>query len=207
MISDAKYKGLGLAAIVWLAAMPAGAHGFRVGFIAPVSGPEARVGASARDGFMLAARERDGHADEESDGHLGGLDVYLLIVDAGKGPESVRASIRELVAGREIEFLTGIFPPGLAESIRSRIVGGLPYFVDTVGNSAANAATMDGEPFAAAFAATFGRAPDRAAFRGYGAARAIDRAVRAVAGDFSRRKTILRALKAAGPPSGNLRTR
>ncbi len=204
MITGAKYIGLGLAALA--AATPASAHSFRVGFIAPVSGPEAGIGASARDGFMLAARERDGHAGEESDGHPGGLDVYLLIIDADEGMESVRANNRELVEGRKIEFVTGIVPPGLAESIRSRIGGGLPFFVDTKDISAANAATMDGVPFAAAFAAKFGRAPDRAAIRGYGAARLIDRAVRAVAGDFSRRKRVLRALNAAGP-SGNLKIR
>lgn len=202
--------GLGLAALsatLWLAATPADAHGFRVGFVAPVSGPEARVGASARDGFMLAARERDGHADEEADGHLGGLDVYLLIIDSGEGTVSVRAKIRALVEGREIEFLTGFIPPGLAADIRSQGDGKPPFIVDTKDMSATNATTMDGAPFAAAFAAKFGRAPDHAAFRGYGAARLIDRAVRAVAGDFSRSQLVLRALEAASPPCGSLKNR
>ncbi len=193
--------------MIWLAATPAGAHSFRVGFIAPFSGPEARIGASARDGFMLAARERDGHADEESDGHLGGLDVYLLIIDSGEGRDSMLAKIGELIEGRNIEFLTGIVPPGLADLIRSGIDGGLPIFVDSGGISPTNVATMDGEPFAAAFAAKFGRAPDRASFRGYGAARLIDRAVRTVAGDFTRRKAVLRALKAAGPSGGDRKNR
>ncbi len=193
--------------MIWLVATPAEAHSFRVGFVAPASGPRASIGASARDGFMLATRERDGHSDEESDGHLGGLDVYLLIIDSGEGRDSVLAKIRELVEGRQIEFLTGIVPPELAAGIHSRTRGGRPYFVDTEVLSGSNVSTMDGAPFAAAFAAMYGRAPDRAAFRGYGAARRIDRAVRAVAGDLSRRQAVLRALGATGATGGELKIR
>lgn len=210
MIAFAKHIGSGpaaLAALIWLVATPADAHGFRVGFIAPASGPQAGTGASARNGFMLATRERDGHADEESDGHLGGLDVYLSIVDSGEGRDSVLARIRELVEDRAVEFLTGVVPAELAAGIRRLTRGGPPYFVDTEDLSGANVSTMDGAPFAAAFVAMYGRAPDRAAFKGYGAARLIDRAVRTVAGDFSRRQAVLRALGAARPSGGGLKTR
>ena len=34
--------------------------------------------AEAVRGFLLAADERDGHANETSDGHLGGVDVHVL---------------------------------------------------------------------------------------------------------------------------------
>jgi len=37
----------------------------------------------AYDGFRLATREQDGHAAEESDGHLGGLDSYIFSADVG----------------------------------------------------------------------------------------------------------------------------
>ncbi len=37
----------------------------------------------AYDGFRLATRERDGHAGEESDGHLGGLDSYIFTAAPG----------------------------------------------------------------------------------------------------------------------------
>ncbi|MCF6273460.1 MAG: hypothetical protein L3J37_09790 [Rhodobacteraceae bacterium] len=35
----------------------------------------------AYNGFRLATRERDGHANEESDGHLGGLDSYIFMAE------------------------------------------------------------------------------------------------------------------------------
>ena len=59
---------------------PAKAHSFGVALVtqaAVVSGvPDQEI----RRGFMLATRERDSHANETSDGHLGGLDVYVYPV-------------------------------------------------------------------------------------------------------------------------------
>jgi len=42
-------------------------------------------GGDVYEAFRLATKERDGHANEESDGHLGGLDVYILTSDKFDG--------------------------------------------------------------------------------------------------------------------------
>ncbi|HSG95807.1 MAG TPA: hypothetical protein VLA28_09815, partial [Afifellaceae bacterium] len=68
------------------------AHSFNVALLVGSSGPAAGEDEQVRDGFLLATRERDSHPDEESDGHLGGLDVYLLMVeDRGDPVANVRA--------------------------------------------------------------------------------------------------------------------
>ena len=65
-----------------LAANPALAHSFNVTLVIPLSGDAAVRGRQFRQGFMLATAERDSHPDQESDGHLGGLDVYVHVIDA-----------------------------------------------------------------------------------------------------------------------------
>ncbi len=56
-----------------LSANSAFAHAFNVWLISDEASAQ-----SVYDGFRLATRERDGHDNEESDGHLGGLDVYIF---------------------------------------------------------------------------------------------------------------------------------
>ncbi len=66
-----------LFAVVFAMAGSAYAHSFNALLVG------ADVGNSgAYDGFRLATKERDGHAAEESDGHLGGLDVYIFSADS-----------------------------------------------------------------------------------------------------------------------------
>ncbi len=64
--------------LLGLSAQAALAHSFNVLLI----GENVRQ-SGAYDGFRLATRERDGHAAEESDGHLGGLDSYIFSADMG----------------------------------------------------------------------------------------------------------------------------
>jgi len=60
------------------------AHRFNVALVAPSSGWNSTVGETIFKRFMVATTERDNHADEESDGHLGGLDVYVTLADQNK---------------------------------------------------------------------------------------------------------------------------
>ncbi len=53
------------------------AHSFTAALLVVGQDREASL-AEARRGFLLAADERDGHANETSDGHLGGVDVQVL---------------------------------------------------------------------------------------------------------------------------------
>ncbi len=178
------------------------AHSFDVGFMAPLSGPRAHQGQQALNGFLLATRERDGHALEESDGHLGGLDSYVIRIDSSRGAEAVRGQLDELFDGDGIVFLTGVSVPETLSAAGVMPDSHQSIVVDPVDSavyrSAAGAleslVTMDDMPFSAAFREAYGSEPDVNAIGGYIAARFIAAAVSAVEGRFSQRDALHRAL-------------
>ena len=196
-----------LGAIVLLAAGAgeARAHGFNIGFVAPLSGPTAHQGRQALDGFLFATRERDGHAFEEADGHLGGLDSYVIRIDTGRGLEAVRRQLGELIQDGGVFFLTGVSVSGTLAASGVVLDPGQAIFIDVANSpvyrSAAKApeslVTKDKVPFPAAFRDANGSDAGANAVTGYIAARFIDAAVSAVEGDFSRRGAMDRALEQA----------
>jgi hypothetical protein len=166
-------------AVSFLVVGPASAHSFDTIFILPVSGPQAAAGKQARDGFMFAARERDGHPGETADGHLGGLDVFLRVVDSTVAADEVAAKVAELArrAADDTPWIVG--SADLLAAIRSR-VGTVEWVpIDPSAAAPQDIRTMDGRPFPAAFEAGFGYAPTPAVLAGYSAARRIDKTVRA----------------------------
>jgi ABC-type branched-subunit amino acid transport system substrate-binding protein len=170
-----------------LAAIPddAAAHSFNVGLIiAPIeaAGTDAR---QVRDGFVLATRERDSHPDEESDGHLGGLDVYLYPVDLRR--ESL-AGVRELLQRHQIDILAVIGPDGTVADIRPLLEGSQAVLLPP-----GRLRSPPTRAFADAFAAAFGYPPSLPAAEGYNAARRIDAAVRPLGG-VGDREALRRAL-------------
>lgn len=164
---------LGGALALALAAGAARAHEFTAAILAVGEGREARL-AEAVKGFLLAADERDGHAAETSDGHLGGVDVQVLPLPpeaAGRveglvgapqeppgvvvviGPEAETAEALAAVGPESIGLRTGTLPPGWAEAAGP-------------------------ESFAARYRRAWGDAPTGAAAEGYNAARRLDAAIR-----------------------------
>lgn len=66
-----------LAIVCWTAfPLVAAAHSFTAALLVVGENREVRLAEAVR-GFLLAADERDGHSDETSDGHLGGVDVHV----------------------------------------------------------------------------------------------------------------------------------
>jgi ABC-type branched-subunit amino acid transport system substrate-binding protein len=181
------------------------AHSFNVGFMAPLSGPSAHQGRQALDGFLLATRERDGHAFEESDGHLGGLDSYVIRIDSGGGIDAGGRQLDELLRGEGLVFLTGLTVPETLATVGVMLDDSQTILVDpldsVVYRSAASApeslATMDGVPISVAFREAYGYDPDVNAIGGYIAARFITAAVSAVEGQFAQRDALHRALARA----------
>lgn len=75
------------------------AHSFNVTMVVPAGGVE-----QATQGFLVASGERDSHAGQESDGHLGGLDVYFSVFEV-ENFDTLRA--RVLASDPDIIALVG----------------------------------------------------------------------------------------------------
>lgn len=136
----------------------------------------------ALGGFLLATEERDGHANETSNGHLGGLDVYIvpqLANVAARFPElkkapSDRPDIVAVIGASGDVAAEGVQIDGDGVVLRPGLLH------DANGWTATDA--QDPESFAARYIARFGQPASQWAVRGYNAARRIDAAVRPLGG-------------------------
>ncbi|NOX74205.1 MAG: hypothetical protein GXP03_11510 [Alphaproteobacteria bacterium] len=147
------------------------AHRFEVLLIA--SDPATAV--DTYDGFRLATRERDGHADEESDGHLGGLDVYINT--PAKGETAIAA-----LAGGTFDLVAVIGKLADDGALQSAIRASGAVMVPVASVSPAMESEFLGPDQGGAFNGRFEAAENRAATPpatlSYIAARLIDLAVR-----------------------------
>lgn len=165
------------------------AHSFNVALVIAFAESSAGDARQVQDGFLLAARERDSHPDEESDGHLGGLDVYLYPVDLER--ESL-ADVRALLRREQIDILAVIGPDEAAEEIRPLVAGSQTLLL---GPGRLRSAST--EAFRNAFQAAFGYQPATPAAEGYNAGRRMDAAVRPLGG-VDDRVALQRALDETG---------
>jgi hypothetical protein len=156
---------------------PALAHEFTAALLAVGENREARLAEAVR-GFLLAADERDGHAGETSDGHLGGVDVQILPLP----PEA---------AGR-VTGLSGapVNPPDVvvvladagSDSLDAAVDPG-PGVVITPGELPADWDQRTGaDGFVTRYLQVYGEPPGEAAALGYHAARRLDAAIRPLDG-------------------------
>ncbi|WP_165586928.1 hypothetical protein [Pseudaestuariivita atlantica] len=148
------------------------AHEFTVGLYLEGPGSKARL-AEIVAGFLLAADERDGHAGETSDGHLGGVDVQILPLPRGVG-----------------EDIAGLYGnPAQSPDVVIRFGSTRPSDIDIPPTTPVfEAGTLDPgqdwqqSDFAARYAATYGTSPTRDAAQGYNEARRLDMAIRPLDG-------------------------
>ena len=174
------------------------AHSFNVGFLLPMTGADVIAGKQALNGFRFAAGERDAHPDEEADGHLGGLDVYILEIDSNLNSDELLSKVRQLIGRKEINFITGYAASEKVEMVRRELSDSNVVFIGAAGKTSMTLKTMDGEPFDIAYSQRFGTKLLPSASRGYAQARRIDLIVRALNGDFSNSnhvKDMVRQLK------------
>lgn len=162
----------------------AAAHSFNVLLLLPLTGPDADAGKQARRGFMLATRERDSHPGEESDGHLGGLDVYVSTADtgdpsAGRPQPADGEAFAVVVALDPTRDLSGDGSPAMANA--AAVGPRRTPFEDPSGAGREAVAS-----FADAYKSAYGAAPSDDAAQGYDAARRIDAAVREAGGTADR---------------------
>ena len=169
---------VGLIAFIFI--NTAAAHSFNLVFIAPLTN---NAGESALNGFLLATREQDSHENEESDGHLGGLDSYIYKVEIMKGEMNLPQKLESTIRKSEPLFAVG---PGLNASILNMLEKHGVVAIDPMSSKfwASNAADpdqlklMNGDNFASEFGRSYGREPDLQAIHGYLAARIIATVVR-----------------------------
>jgi hypothetical protein len=177
-ISIASKSLLGLIAFAFISA--ASAHSFNLVFIAAFS---EMSGQSALNGFLLATREQDGHENEESDGHLGGLDSYIFRVDTMKGEAALLHRLENTIRKSEPLFATGL---DLSASTLNMLENNGVVVVEPMSSGFWASLTADpgqlklinGEDFVSAFRRTYGRDPGLQAIQGYLAARMIATVVR-----------------------------
>ncbi len=157
-----------LAVLVLNLAPAARAHDFSVLLVSS----EPTDSRAVYDGFRLATKERDGHDNETSDGHLGGLDVR--ITQPGPGEFAL-----DLARSGGFDFVAIAGAAALAEVFW----GGDVVVVPVAEISDALAAEfLRSSDFDARFRRDTGYAANLPARSGYVAARLIDRAVRRVGG-------------------------
>jgi hypothetical protein len=159
------------------------AHSFNAVLVIPVSNAVAVQGHQIREGFMLATAERDSHPDQESDGHLGGLDIYVTLVDE---QGDVAADIARILAQDDIDIVAA-FGSETSLSLIGKLLVGRDVALLLPGRSPFSEPGLSGvaafiAAFIAAYEMEYGAKPSSHAAQGYNAARRIDRAVRAQGG-------------------------
>ncbi|MHA1524867.1 MAG: hypothetical protein ACTSY1_10760 [Alphaproteobacteria bacterium] len=175
---------LAMIAALVLAGNPAFAHRFNVALVVPMSGDQAEKGRQAVAGFMLATTERDSHEGETSDGHLGGLDVYVAVIDAQQEPGAI---VQRILAHGAVAILAhgaaAIVVVLGAEKLQNSVAGilhGKEVVLLMPGQTPFNAHQQPGvAAFIDAFQRVHGTPPSAHAAQGYNAARRIEIAVRA----------------------------
>jgi outer membrane PBP1 activator LpoA protein len=169
---------------IGLAIDPALAHRFDVALVVPLSGAASVQGRQFRDGFMLATAERDSHPDQESDGHLGGLDVYVTLIDGHgiDGHGDVAADIRRAAARGALDIVAAFGSEATLSLIRKLLGGGKTTLLPPGQSPFAKSGLAAVAAFKSAYEKEYGAKPTSQAARGYNAARRIDVAVRAQGG-------------------------
>jgi len=150
-------------------AQGAAAHSFNVVMAVP-GDVSAETRSDMTAAFLLASEERDGHANEESDGHLGGLDVYFTLAgtDQVARMQAADPDILSLPLGGNARV-------GDAVVLESSGAGS-----SLVAGFLAQPANPGMTGFTSRYTARIGRAPGQEAIAAYAAARQIDLAVRAL---------------------------
>ena len=162
------------------------AHSFNLGFIIPLTGPQLESGQQALDGFLIATSEEDGHPDETSDGHLGGLDSHVFNIDSATDSSVMLKHIEGLIQTREPIFVTGLFTTETIGLIRGSLKRKNTVLFDPaesamwkmVVTAPEKLRSMSGDPFSSRFQNRYGYEPTPAVMRGYIAARLIAQTVR-----------------------------
>lgn len=171
-----------LSVAVWMALSGnALAHSFTAALIVVGDNREAGLAEAVR-GFLLAADERDGHANETSDGHLGGVDVHVLPL-----PRDAAGLVEDLIGTPtepgDVVVVLGT-EPAASEAVR-KYQSNSTVLLQAVLTEGWDDDEGTGS-FVARYQRAYGTAPGVLAATGYHAARRLDVAIRPLDGVFPR---------------------
>lgn len=170
---------LAFIALIACSSSPAFSHRFNVALVIPRMSIAMDQAIQIRNGFMLATKEHDSHPDQESDGHLGGLDVYVTVLDK---QEDVAAGIARLTEQGAADIVAA-FGPEKTLTMISTLLDGKNLALLLPGQSPfSNSELPAVAAFGSAYEKEYGGKPSSEAGQGYHAARRIDLAVRAQGG-------------------------
>ena len=170
---------LAMIAAIALTLNPVLAHRFNVALVIGPSDAAPVRGREIREGFLLATAERDSHPDQESDGHLGGLDVYVTVID---GKDDATADIRRIVTRGEVDIVAAFGSETTLAPIEKLLDGQKVVLLLPGQSPFSNSGLPAVAAFISAYEREYGRRPSSHAAQGYNAARRIDVAVRAQGG-------------------------
>jgi branched-chain amino acid transport system substrate-binding protein len=85
----------------------------KIGFIVTLSGPPAALGEHARDGFLLAVKERGGQ--------LGGLDVEVLVEDDELQPDVALSRVQRFLERDQVDFVVGMIFSNVLQAVFSPV--------------------------------------------------------------------------------------
>lgn len=158
---------------------PVQAHSFNVSLLIPPSKAGAPSGDQILRGFMLATKERDGHPDQESDGHLGGLDVYVTVVD---GQADTLSDLRRIAPKGDPDIVVA-FDDGIPDTVVDRFVSTDDIALLRPGRTPFSKPGLPGtRKFMSDYQREYGVQPSASSAQGYNAGRRIESAVRAQSG-------------------------
>ncbi len=178
-----KYKILKFVAVLLLglvlSSVSVFAHSFGVVLISPQSGELSQSGLDFRNGFMLATTQRDAHPNEESDGHLGGVDVYVSIVEAG---EDAANRVINVIGETEIDIVLVYGMNKGGSELQDILVEQNVVLLMPGEPPQGNLASVRLAEFRTDFEAMFGYFANETAILGYNEAQRIEQAVRRLGG-------------------------
>jgi branched-chain amino acid transport system substrate-binding protein len=85
------------AAMLLAGSVFAQAETLKIGFLATLSGPLAVIGEHARDGFLLAVKQRGGR--------LGGLDAEIIVEDDALKPDLAVTRTQQFLDRDKVDFI------------------------------------------------------------------------------------------------------
>jgi hypothetical protein len=179
-----------VAALLMVSSGAALAHSFTAALLVVGEDREASIAEAVR-GFLLAADERDGHANETSDGHLGGVDVHILPL-----PKDAAGLVEGLIGtpAEPADVLVEHGPDPAASSAARAYDSTGPVLVQEVLPTGWESDARMAE-FMTRYRLVYGAAPGVLAATAYLAARRLDVAIRPLDG-VSRRAALEEAWRA-----------